>query len=173
MKRIEIKMTDETYTSIVWVLWEWFTWKKIVEYILNNTTAWCDDNQLEEVTAKYEALKKTQTRLQDIVDGIDDIKKMLQQWTPKASVWGAKVIAWGGSIYNNDILAVVAITKEWVPYIKNNLKKQRDIFLLEVLAYESGKQWQNDFENSCDARQLSMFIPVYEDKSLFNVLRGK
>ena len=60
-----------------------------------------------------------------------------------------------------------------MPYIKNNLKKQRDVFLLEVLAYESGKQWQTDFENSCDARQLSVFIPVYEDKQLFNVLRGK
>lgn len=171
MKRIEIKMTDETYSSLVWVLWEWFTWKKIVEYIL--TSPLCADSQLKDVTAKYESLKKSSAKLKDIVDGIDDIKKMLQQWTPRSIVWGANVFAWWWSIYNSDILAVVAITKEWVPYIKNNLKKQRDLFLLEVLAYESGKQWQNDFENSCEARQLSIFMPVYEDKSLFNVLRVK
>jgi len=104
MKTIWIKVSDEVNQKLTEILWEWFTWKDITNYILNATIPWCKDGELEEVIAKYEALKKTQTRLQDIVGGIDDIKKMLQQWTPKVIAWGANVFAWWGSIYSNLLL---------------------------------------------------------------------
>jgi hypothetical protein len=167
MKRIEIKMTDETYSSLVWVLWEWFTWKKIVEYILNTNTWY----QLEEITAKYEALKKTQTKLQDIVDSIADIKNML--------LWNNNIVANNISQqvlweYSKEDMLIISKTKEWVPYINNNLINLWNEFKIQVSGYESWKINIEDFEAWCEKRQLSMFLPTYrKNKPLFEYLLSK